>query len=94
MAENGREALELFEQSAEGAIDVVLTDISMPEMDGYVLASRIRSLDRSDAKSTYIIALSAYGYGESRERVEQSGMNAFINKPFDVEHFNKIVSSI
>ena len=94
MAENGREALELFEQSAEGAIDVVLTDISMPEMDGYALASRIRSLDRSDAKSTYIIALSAYGYGESRERVEQSGMNAFINKPFDVEHFNKIVSSI
>ena len=92
MAENGREALELFEKSAEGSIDVVLTDISMPEMDGYSLAKAIRSLERSDADSTYIIALSAYGYGESKDQVEQSGMNAFINKPFDVERFNEIVN--
>lgn len=92
MAENGREALELFEKSAEGSIDVVLTDISMPEMDGYSLAKAIRSLDRSDADSTYIIALSAYGYSESKDQVEQSGMNAFINKPFDVERFNEIIN--
>lgn len=94
MAESGQEALEIFEQSKEGSIDVVLTDISMPGMDGYSLADAIRSLDRSDVDSIYIIALSAYGYGESKDQVEQSGMKGFINKPFDVDQFNEIVGSI
>ncbi|MDD6810412.1 MAG: ATP-binding protein [Lachnospiraceae bacterium] len=92
-AQSGREALELYENSEENTIDILLTDISMPEMDGFELAERIRQSQREDAGKVYIIALSAYDYEESRERAEGSGMNAFINKPFELKQFIKIVKT-
>lgn len=91
---SGQKALELFKDSPEGTIDVIVTDISMPEMDGYELAAEIRGLERKDAEKVYIIALSAYNYEESREQIEQCGMNAFLNKPFDLTQFREIVKNI
>lgn len=90
-AASGAEALEIFKQSPEYSIDVLLTDIAMPEMDGYALSAAVRELDRKDATTLCIVALSAYSYRESRERVKESGMNAFINKPFEVSEFNRMM---
>lgn len=92
-AGNGREALELFANSPTDSIDIILTDISMPEMDGYELAKAIRGLERKDARSVYIMALSAFDYEESGGKAKESGMNAFLNKPFDMKQFSQIIKA-
>lgn len=92
-AQSGIEALELYEQSEENTIDILLTDISMPEMDGFELAERIRKSERKDARDVYIIALSAFDYEESRERAEHCGMNSFMNKPFELKEFLRIAET-
>lgn len=92
-ANSGMEALEIYKRSAEGSINVLLTDISMPEMDGYQLSSAVRAAGRSDSETICIIALTAFGYEECRQQVIECGMNAFLNKPFEVSKFNKLIES-
>lgn len=82
-AENGRIALEKFASSAEGSYDAVLMDIRMPEMDGLEAASKIRALDRADAGTVPIIALTANAFDEDVQRSLQAGMNAHLSKPID-----------
>ena len=82
-AENGRVALERFAESAEGYYDAVLMDIRMPEMDGLEAAARIRALERKDAASVPIIALTANAFDEDVQRSLQAGMNAHLTKPID-----------
>ncbi|MDO4548948.1 MAG: ATP-binding protein [Clostridia bacterium] len=82
-ANNGREGLELFANSGIGAIDCVLMDIRMPLMDGLEAARAIRSLDRTDAKTVPIIAMSANAYDEDKHLSIASGMNEHLSKPVD-----------
>lgn len=91
VARNGREALEVFADSEVGMVDVVLMDIMMPEMDGCESASAIRALDRPDAKTVPIIALTANVLEDDRRQVFESGMNEHLPKPIDSE---KLVSAI
>ena len=63
-AENGRQALEMFADSEMGFCDAVLMDVRMPEMDGLEATAAIRALDRPDARSVPVIALTANAFDE------------------------------
>ena len=82
-AENGRIAVELFEQHEEGYYDAVLMDMRMPEMDGLEATRRIRAMDRPDAKKIPIIALTANAFDEDVQRSMQAGLNAHLSKPVE-----------
>ena len=83
LAENGKIAVDKFIQSKEGYYDAILMDIRMPEMDGLEATQIIRDLDRSDAKTVPIIALTANAFDEDVQRSLQAGMNAHLSKPID-----------
>ncbi|MGN0169938.1 MAG: response regulator [Lachnospiraceae bacterium] len=82
-AENGRKALDVFADSKEGEFQLILMDIRMPEMDGIEATRQIRALEREDAKSIPIIAMTANAYDEDREATRQAGMNEHLAKPVD-----------
>ena len=82
-AENGRIAVEMFEGHEEGYYDAVLMDMRMPEMDGLEATRRIRALDRADAKSIPIIALTANAFDEDVQHSMQAGLNAHLSKPVE-----------
>ena len=82
-AENGRIAVEKFEEREEGYYDAVLMDMRMPEMDGLEATRRIRAMDRSDAKNIPIIALTANAFDEDVQRSMQAGLNAHLSKPVE-----------
>ncbi len=93
LAQNGREALEVFRASPEGTFGVVLMDLLMPEMDGFQAAAAIRALDRPDAKAVKIVACTANSSDEDRERAEESGMDGFLTKPVDVGELLAVLNS-
>ena len=80
---NGQEAVELFRKSKPGEFDVILMDIMMPVMNGYEATKMIRSLDREDAKTIPIIAMTANAFTEDRLRAKEAGMDEHIAKPVD-----------
>lgn len=82
---NGKEALELFEQSEAGTYDVILMDLMMPVMGGLEATAKIRELDRPDAKTIVIIAMTANAFMDDVERSLAAGMNAHLPKPLDAE---------
>ena len=81
LAENGKIAVEMFENSPVGYYAAILMDMRMPEMDGLQATEKIRSLDREDAKTVPIIALTANAFDEDVQRSLQSGLNAHLSKP-------------
>ena len=85
-AENGLVALEKFEDSEDGWYDAVLMDMRMPEMDGLTAAAAIRALERPDAKTVPIIALTANAFDEDVQQSLQAGMNAHLSKPVEPQH--------
>lgn len=80
---NGLEAVEKFEASKIGSIDVILMDMHMPELDGCEAAKRIRKLKRSDAKTIPILAVTANAFPEDISATTLAGMNGHISKPID-----------
>ena len=82
-AENGRIAIEKFEEHEEGYYDAILMDMRMPEMDGLEATRRIRDMNRSDAKTIPIIALTANAFDEDVQRSMQAGLNAHLTKPVE-----------
>ena len=82
-AKDGQEAVELFVDSDIHRYDVVLMDIRMPVMNGLEAAKEIRAMEREDAKSIPIIALTANAYEEDVKNCLDAGMNAHIAKPID-----------
>ncbi|MDR1279020.1 MAG: response regulator [Treponema sp.] len=83
-AANGKEALEKFHSSAEGWYSSILMDMQMPVMDGCTATARIRALDRRDAASVPIIAMTANVLQDDIDRAIKSGMNAHLGKPIDL----------
>ncbi len=88
-AMNGREAVGAFEATDPGYIDVILMDMQMPEMDGCEACRAIRALERSDAKTVPVIAVTANAFAEDIARTTEAGMNAHVSKPID---FNVLLS--
>lgn len=93
-AQNGKEALELFAQSAPYEFDVILMDMKMPVMDGCSASREIRRLDRPDAASVIIFACTANTFQEDRDFAVESGMNDFLTKPIDITILLKKLDSI
>ena len=79
-ATNGVEALEVFEQWAPQAI---FMDMRMPVMDGYEACRRIKATEAGQA--TFIIALTASAFEDSKKQVMDTGVDAYLRKPFQVE---------
>ena len=84
-AENGKLAVEAFRESEAGAFDAILMDMRMPVLDGLTAAREIRKLDRPDAATIPIIALTANAFEEDVKQCLQAGMNAHLSKPVDME---------
>ena len=83
-ASTGAEAVRAFERSHPGSVDLIFMDIQMPEMDGYEATRVIRSLDRDDARSVPIVAMTANAFVEDEERSRMSGMDGHLSKPLDI----------
>lgn len=88
VAENGIEAVEL---AKKGGFDMILMDISMPEMDGFVAAKHIRSLQGID-RNIPIIAMTAHAMRGDREACLNAGMNDYITKPINREDLLAMVA--
>ena len=88
---NGQEAVELFRKSEPGEFDVILMDIMMPVMNGYEAAKTIRSLNREDAKTIPIIAMTANAFTEDRIKAKEAGMDEHVAKPVDMELLIKVI---
>lgn len=83
-ANDGKEAVDLFAEADPGTFDCILMDLMMPVMSGYEAAHVIRGLNRSDAKSVPIIALSANAFEEDVALAKDAGMNEHLAKPVDI----------
>ena len=80
---NGQEAVELFQDAAPYEIDAILMDMQMPQMDGCEAARTIRAMERPDARTVPIIAVTANAFAEDIAATTAAGMNAHISKPID-----------
>ena len=83
VADDGPVVVDMFANSALEAYDAILMDIQMPTFSGWEAAARIRRLDRPDARTVPIIALSANDYAEDARRSIEAGMNGHAGKPLD-----------
>lgn len=80
---NGQAGIDKFLALPEGSLDIILMDLRMPVLDGYAAAKQIRALNRSDAKTIPIIALSADAYASDAKKAIAAGMNSHLAKPID-----------
>ena len=83
LAQNGQEAVDRFVSHSENYYDFILMDVQMPVMDGRAAARKIRQMDRADAESVLIFALSADAFVEDERLSLESGMNGHYAKPVD-----------
>ena len=93
-AVNGRIAVEKFEEHDPGYYDAILMDMRMPEMDGLEATRTIRAMDRKDAKSIPIIALTANAFDEDVQRSMQAGLNAHLSKPVQPDTLFETLESL
>ncbi|MCR5255311.1 MAG: response regulator [Acetatifactor sp.] len=83
-AENGQIAVEMFNASEIGHFQAILMDIMMPVMNGLDSTTAIRALDREDAATVPIIAMTANAFDEDVHKSKEVGMNAHLSKPIKV----------
>ncbi len=91
-AENGELAVEKFSASAPGAYSLILMDIMMPVMGGLEAAAAIRRLDRPDAGTVPIVALSANAFEEDARKSLEAGMQMHLAKPVDIDALKDVLS--
>jgi signal transduction histidine kinase len=82
-AENGKIAAEMFASHDPGYYAAILMDMRMPVMDGLESTRVIRSMERSDAGTIPIIALTANAFDDDVQRSLQAGLNAHLSKPIE-----------
>ncbi len=91
---NGKEAVELFAGSEPGEFDGILMDMQMPVMDGCQAAEKIRSMNRPDAGSVPIVAVTANAFAEDLAATTAAGMNAHVSKPIDFDLLFQTLSEL
>ncbi len=90
-AEDGSIALDMMRQAGAGYYDAVLMDIQMPVMDGYHATRAIRALEDPALSTVPIIAVSANSFEEDRRKSLESGMNAHLPKPLDIQRLLELL---
>ena len=93
-AVDGKQAIDIFKNSKEFEIDAILMDVMMPETDGLTATKEIRNMDRADAKTVPIIAMTASAFADDVENARVAGMNAHIAKPIDREKLIKNITRL
>lgn len=93
-ARNGQEAVERVTDSAPGYYELVLMDVQMPVMDGYAATRAIRAMERSDAATLPILAMTANAFAEDVEKSRECGMNGHISKPIDLEEMSRKLGEV
>lgn len=83
-AASGEEALERLDQ---GPFDLVITDISMPGIDGLTLLRHIKA----GSEETQVIVITAFGSQEKEDEAYQSGADFYLEKPFDIREIKRLV---
>ncbi len=94
LAGNGQEAVDLFAQSKPGYYSAILMDMRMPVMDGLEATRTIRAMDREDARTIPMIALTANAFDEDVQRSMQAGLNAHLSKPVEPEVLYKTLEKL
>lgn len=92
VAEDGQKGVELFTKSQPGQYAVILMDIRMPVLNGMQAAEQIRQLDRADAQTIPIIAMTANAFEEDRKKALDSGMNEHLSKPIEPEKLYTVLA--
>lgn len=91
-AANGKQAVERFQSSPPGTFDAILMDVMMPVMDGLTATRAIRALDRPDAATVPILAMTANAFKENAEKCFAAGMNAHLTKPLRPEEMVRAIA--
>ena len=92
-ADDGSVAVEMVKQSSPGYYDLIFMDVQMPAMDGYTATKILRQLDRPDALTVPIIAMTANAMKEDEEKARASQMNGHIAKPIDQNKLLAVLQS-
>jgi PAS domain S-box-containing protein len=90
-ATSAKEALQVF---AESELDVLLSDIGMPETDGYMLMRQIRALQPKQAKQIPAIALTAYAGEINQQQALESGFQRHLSKPVEPDELVKAIATL
>ena len=93
-AHDGKAAVDAFTAAVPGAFDCIIMDLMMPVMSGFEATRVIRSLDRTDAKTIPIIALSANAFEEDIALAKDAGMNEHLAKPVDIKKIIRVISRL
>ena len=82
---NGKECVDILENSEEHAFDFVFMDIQMPNMDGYQATKLIRQFADKEKADIPIIAMTANAFEEDARKCVEAGMNAHLSKPLQMD---------
>ena len=82
-ASDGQQAVDRFRESPAGTYDIILMDVMMPVMNGLMATKQIRAMERPDAASIPIFAMTANAFAEDIEKSREAGVNEHLSKPLD-----------
>ena len=91
-ARDGAECVQMLGKAEAGHYDLILMDVQMPNMDGYLATRTIRKLSDEKKAAIPIIAMTANAYEQDRKRALESGMNEHISKPISLEKLNEAIT--
>ena len=94
IVENGQLAVERFEACEPGEFDAILMDVQMPVMNGHAATRVIRALERPDARTIPIIAMTADAFVEDEKAALAAGMNAHVAKPLEIADLKRAVDRL
>ena len=92
-ARDGEQEVEMLSSSPDGYYSLILTDIQMPNMNGYEAARAIRAMERPYAREIPIVAMSANAFAEDVMNSRNAGMNDHITKPIDIDELARVLST-
>ena len=91
---DGAQAVEAFAANPAGTFDAILMDVAMPKMDGLAATRAIRALDRPDAATIPIIAMTGNAFQEDVQECLEAGMDAHIAKPIDTAKAERVITKV
>ena len=94
VAEDGIVAVERMESAASDRYDLILMDVQMPRMNGFMTTREIRTLNDNHKANIPIIAMTANAFDEDRQQAFEAGMNGFVAKPIRIETLLQTLAEI